>query len=556
MEKLTALFKMEEIETYTHKKRIQDEIKIFEKLNLIDFIVQVVQIYDKYISKYPVLLRGSAGSSLCLYYMGINKIDPVEYSIPLSRFINLERNTLPDIDFDVPSSVRNDLIEQIINSNKNTIRMSSITKDLTNIYWDNLIKEDPTFTTTHSSGIVIYSIDQKTIIDKNKITENQIGLTKNDIGKFELKKIDILSNTALEQLYNISSKPIDEYNFEDKKVYEYIATDDGIGITFAETPSIQNVFKILKPSNIEELSICMALIRPFASHNITMNMCWDNLKNEIIYDDDFINILKNKLKYSEDKSDSIRRLFKENKDIIKMMEFNNEIENSNLDLENKTKIKIALGNLSKYGFCKSHSINYARLIYCLYWNKFYNTKKFFKSTIISTKGYYRDWVYIRKALEYGIKFKGIENCSPFYHLIYTGYWLGKKFVSRCYFRKINKNLKNIVQTDNQSDNQLINQSDNQINNQSNNLTVNIDESSNYYKNNEYEFRGIIAGTGSISTKYKKYQMVITIGYDNNKFINIHLNKKKNIDRFKQLIGKGFLISDPVPHIIATKITLL
>ena len=45
--------------------------------------------------------------------MGINKIDPVKYSIPISRFINLERKTLPDLDFDLPNSIRNKLIDEI-----------------------------------------------------------------------------------------------------------------------------------------------------------------------------------------------------------------------------------------------------------------------------------------------------------------------------------------------------------------------------------------------------------------------------------------------------------
>jgi len=389
----------------------------------------------------------------------------------------------------------------------------------------------------------------------------------------------------LEQLFNIDNKKqISQYDLADKKVFEFILNDDGIGITFAETPSIQNVIKILKPSNIEELSICMALIRPLATHLITPNLNWEYLKKQIIYDDDFILFLMEKLNFTEDKADSIRRLFKNKNEPEKMLQFRMDLEQANLDLATKSKINYTLNNLSKFGFCKSHSINYAQMIYCLYWNKLYKPKQFWKSTIKFVKGYYRDWVYIRKALTYGIKFKGIENCSPFYHLIYTGYWLKKDFVSRCYLRKISSQLNNITTSGDQKEmveHQEINEQDQIIleinsNNklepdelESNELEITnpelepveseleYKEKIKYKYDTEYEFRGIIAGIGSISTRYKKYQMVITLGYDNNKFINIHLNKKRDLSRFKQIFGKGYWIGDESnPHLIVTKMTLM
>lgn len=536
MEKLVGLFKFDEIDTYTHKKRLREELDVFKKLGLIDYIVQVAEIYNQHISKYPVLLRGSAGSSLLLYYLGLNKIDPVKHSILLSRFINLERKTLPDIDFDLPSSIRNQLIDEILESNPNAVRMTSCANGdrENNDYWDELVKEDPTLNIAHSSGIIIYSNEQKNIIDENLVLPNQIGLTKDNIGEYGLKKIDILSNTALEQLYKISStngknKQIYEYDFNDKSVFDFISQDDGIGITFAETPSIQNVIKILKPSNIEELSICLSLVRPLASHNINSNMTWENLKNQIIYDDDFITLLMDKLNYSEDEADNIRRLFKNKNDFEKMKEFQILVESSDLDIKTKNKINCALTNLSKYGFCKAHSINYACMIYCLYWNKLYNHKNFWKSVINFVKGRYRDWVYIRKGLECGLKFKGIENCSPFYHLIYTGYWLKKDFVSRCYFKKTSCEKNDIC---------------------------NVNACDKYKSNDVCEFRGIIASVGSIVMSENKYQMVITLGYDNNKFINLHLNKKRDLSRFKQIIGKGFWIDGSNPHIVVTKMTLM
>ena len=397
-----------------YRIRLCEEIIILSKLKMINFIARFKNIYDVHISKYPNLLRGSAGSSLILYVLGINKIDPIANSIPLGRFINELRETPPDIDIDVPTSLRDKIIKEIIDSNTDTIRMSTNNGCENNKYFDDLIREDPTFNIAHSSGIIIFTPEQQTIIDSNKISENQIGLTKFNYDKYGLKKIDLLSNTALDQLAQIDpSKTIDSYDFEDPQVFEFIGMDDGIGITFGETPHFQNVLKILHPKTINELSICCSLIRPFACWNISNKMNWENLREQIIYDDDLMQFIVNKLGITEEKSDQIRRMFKKNTDKEKMKNFIEFVENSNLIPKDKYKLKTALLNLHKYSFCKSHSLNYSRLIYCLYWTKYYKPKLFWRSVIKNVKGYYRDWVYIRKALNHDIKFKGIENCSPF-----------------------------------------------------------------------------------------------------------------------------------------------
>lgn len=591
MDKLLNKFKIIPIDEPKYKERLDQELKLLKELNYIDYILRIIDIYDQYINKYPNMLRGSSGSSLILYYLGISKIDPVKFSIPVSRFINQFRKTTPDIDIDIPLSMRDLLISDIIQLNDDCIRMSSDYKNEDNKYFADLIKEDPTFNSIHSSGIIIFDKEQKSTIDKYRILPKQISLTKTNINEYGLKKIDLLANTALDQLYKISNKSIFDYDFTDSKIYEFIHQDDGIGITYAETPQIQNVFKILKPSNIEELSLCLSIVRPLACHNISKKMNFENLKNKIIYDDDFIDWLQSKLGYLEEEADEIRRILKKNTDKEKINDFIKIVDSSNLDLNDKNELKKTIFNLCKYSFCKAHSLNYAHMIYCLYWNKYYKPKQFWLTTIKTIKGFYRDWVYIRKGLMYGLKFKGIENCSPFYHLIYTGYWIKKEFVSRCYLRKISnesvnleqKNeplidqinyIEKVIQVDKveqleQVEEQVKEQVEKQVEEQieiyeneeyneyqedKNSTKEYLDEKIKY--DQEYEFRGIIAGIGNISTGNKKYQMVITIGYDNNKFINLHLNKKRDLSKFKQVIGKGYWIDGPMSHIVITKMILL
>ena len=524
MDNLKKYFCIEIIDKDEYKKRLEEEIKLLEEMDFLWFIKRVVEIFNNHIKKYPSLLRGSGGCSLLLYYLGINQIDPIKYSIPLSRFINKLRVGMPDIDFDIPSSIKNQLFEDILLSNKDTIRMTSDVNKNNNEFFDDLIKEDPTIALVHNSALIIYSKKQENIILNNKITETQIKLTKNNIQEYNLCKIDLLGNSALDQLYCIDkTKKITDYFFKDEQLFKFIIKDDGIGITHAETPKIQNVIKILKPSNIKQLSICLAIVRPFANYIINDNINWINIKNEIIYDDDFILYLVKKLNYNFDKADEIRRLFKSKSDKFKIDEFINYIDLSELKLEEKTKLKNILNKLPKYSFCKAHSINYARMVYCLYWNKFYNKKEFWITTIKNIKGYYKDWVYIRKGLDNGLNFKGIENCNSFYHYLYTGYWLNKNFMTRCYLTNTNAIEQNIIEK-----------------------TEHI----------EYEFRGLIAGTSNTNNTNNNCQMIITIGYDNNKFINLHLNKNRDLSKYKQVMGKGYLINAITPYIVIRNILLL
>lgn len=59
--------------------------------------------------KKPMLIgpgRGSAGSSLVAYLLGIHQVDPIRYGTLFSRFLSPGRKGYPDIDIDVPRNYR------------------------------------------------------------------------------------------------------------------------------------------------------------------------------------------------------------------------------------------------------------------------------------------------------------------------------------------------------------------------------------------------------------------------------------------------------------------
>lgn len=58
--------------------------------------------------------RGSAGGSLVAYLLGITSVDPIEHGLLFERFINPDRNDLPDIDMDFEDARRREVIDYLI----------------------------------------------------------------------------------------------------------------------------------------------------------------------------------------------------------------------------------------------------------------------------------------------------------------------------------------------------------------------------------------------------------------------------------------------------------
>lgn len=57
--------------------------------------------------------RGSGAGSLVNYLMGITDIDPMEYGLIFERYLNIERISPPDIDSDIATSIRGNLVKYI-----------------------------------------------------------------------------------------------------------------------------------------------------------------------------------------------------------------------------------------------------------------------------------------------------------------------------------------------------------------------------------------------------------------------------------------------------------
>ena len=99
-------------DTDEYNTRLAEETELIFKLRFAEYFHQICDILE--LSRdIPHMTRGSAGSSLVCYLLGITDVDPIYWNIPLARFINPLRDDLPDVDIDFPHWAQETVMQRI-----------------------------------------------------------------------------------------------------------------------------------------------------------------------------------------------------------------------------------------------------------------------------------------------------------------------------------------------------------------------------------------------------------------------------------------------------------
>ncbi len=100
--------------TRGHAERLDFELSQIELLGLSGLMLIAGEIVSFCRSRQiPVVARGSAVSSLALNLLGASPVDPVEARLIFERFLHPGKSEWPDIDLDVPSHRRDELIDWV-----------------------------------------------------------------------------------------------------------------------------------------------------------------------------------------------------------------------------------------------------------------------------------------------------------------------------------------------------------------------------------------------------------------------------------------------------------
>ena len=94
--------------------RLRKEIDVIDKLGYAPYFLVVADIVRfARQQSVPISPRGSASSSVVAYCLGIHDIDPIAHNLYFERFLSLERRDPPDIDLDLCSHRRDEVIQYV-----------------------------------------------------------------------------------------------------------------------------------------------------------------------------------------------------------------------------------------------------------------------------------------------------------------------------------------------------------------------------------------------------------------------------------------------------------
>lgn len=302
-----------------YKKRVQEELRVFKKIDMMGFMVFMSQITCWcWKNDIPIgFCRGSVGGSLIAYLLDITDVNPIVWGTVFSRFANEDRKEIGDIDIDLPPTKRQMVYDHIIEEygldktayvvsfgtisdkgaideiaralcekdEKNKKKYSlAETKKIKDLYEENSEEAKEQYPELfyyfegmkgcvvsqglHPAAIVIspvtlpdnygtfWSKDKKILtIDMEEIHE--VSLVKYDL--LGLVNIEIIEDCC--KLANIPYPKAHEVDWNDDEVWEHIA-DSGVGIFQLESDFATSCMRKMKCHSINDLSMVNGCIRP------------------------------------------------------------------------------------------------------------------------------------------------------------------------------------------------------------------------------------------------------------------------------------------------------
>jgi DNA polymerase III alpha subunit len=432
IEKLLQRFKRPIPQTEEYTLRLVEEFELILNQRFTDYFLQICDIIDL-TQDLTHMTRGSAGSSLVCYLLGITDVDPIKWRIPVARFMNPMRDDLPDVDIDFEHHRQLEVMDRIFKkwpgktarlSNYVMYRQKSARKEAAKRLGvkGNLPRNfkyedydiDPTEAkrienrligkkraiSKHCGGIVMFTRQlPKSLISQ----DNQILLDKYEVEDLEHLKVDILANRGLSQLLEIDpDTALADYPEEDQKTSELLCRGDILGVTQGESPAMRRLFRAIQPTSVHDCVFATAMVRPVAMsgrQKAAMFQDWSQeaIQDSIVFEDDAISIISDIIGVDMYEADMYRRAFAKKND-EKILEF---VERMGVH-PRKQEAMAALQSLSGFGLCRAHAVNLGRLIWALAYQKAHNPKEFWRANIKHCQGSYRPWVYQVEAHRQGI----------------------------------------------------------------------------------------------------------------------------------------------------------
>src|SRR5665213_2807126 len=307
-------------------RQLEHELEVIEQLNFPGYFLIVWEIVE-FCRANDILCqgRGSAANSAVCYAIGIAKADPVAFHLLFERFLSPERDGPPDIDLDIESGRREEVIQHVYTrygrtntaqvANVISYRPKSAVRDMAKALgystgqqdawskqidsWGSVTSDAsgtgagtdydipgdvielaeqilrfPRHLGIHSGGMVICDrpVTEVCPVEWGRMKNRTVlQWDKDDCARTGLVKFDLLGLGMLSALHGAFDLLREHYDLdlqldtiptEDPKVYDMLCAADSVGVFQVESRAQMATLPRLKPRKFYDLVTEVAIIRP------------------------------------------------------------------------------------------------------------------------------------------------------------------------------------------------------------------------------------------------------------------------------------------------------
>lgn len=251
--------------------------------------------------------RGSAANSVICFVLGITNVEPISAQLLFERFLSPEREGAPDIDLDIESTRREEVIQYVYSrygrdnaaqvANLITYRTRGAVRDAARALgypqgaadaWTKdiaqppdrvaalgeLLHSQPRHLGIHSGGMVICDrpiadvvpIEWARMQDRSVVQWDKEGCAWAGLVKFDLLGLGMLEalHHMIDLVKETTGREINlwEIDTDEKAVYDMLSRADAVGVFQVESRAQLNTLPRMKPSCFFDLVVEVALIRP------------------------------------------------------------------------------------------------------------------------------------------------------------------------------------------------------------------------------------------------------------------------------------------------------
>jgi DNA-directed DNA polymerase III PolC len=313
----------EGVKTAAYEARLDQELEVISAMGLEPYFLALHEIVEEAERReIETAGRGSAAGSLVCHLLGITRVDPLSHGLLFERFLHEGKRELPDVDLDVSSSRRDELLDWVVGRFGDRVALASshVTCQRRSAYREGLkalsasprvvnrfcrllppeelpelptppaalailpakIREAapilermigrPRYLSTHPGGVVIADRPLKELVPLERAPKG-LPVSQYDgesLQRLGLVKIDLLGNRCLSELGDTlrlledraGRVRLEDVPLDDDRTLALIDRGETLGCFQLESPAVRAVLTRLPIRGLDDLISALAIVRP------------------------------------------------------------------------------------------------------------------------------------------------------------------------------------------------------------------------------------------------------------------------------------------------------